>query len=148
MVGAGEPGRTGADDKDALSRAPFGLREVPALFERVIAEEALDGVDADGFVQFASVAGAFAGMVADAPHAGGQGVVLGDLEPSGFIVARFRMEEPRLALFSRRALRLAWRQMRRIDRPHRAPAPRAVGERGAHVERNGKRLLSHGSPSP
>ena len=76
LVGGRQARRTGADDQHALA----GRRGLAASFQplpdRLVAEEALDGVDADGLVELRAVAGGLARVVADAPHHGGQRVVL------------------------------------------------------------------------
>ena len=61
------------------------------MLDRLVAEEAFDGIDADGGVELVAIAGIFAGMVADAPHAGRQRIVLGQSAPGIFIIAGFRV---------------------------------------------------------
>jgi hypothetical protein len=58
--------------------------------------KALDRVDADRLVELAAVARGLAGVIADAPHDRGQRIVLGQLAPGGFVVARLRVIEPAL----------------------------------------------------
>ena len=79
--GSSPRGRGGAGDR--RPRGPTGRRrrparacrdsrarrrELPAALDRLVAEEALDRVDADRLVELAAVAGALAGVIADAAH--------------------------------------------------------------------------------
>ena len=75
VVGGGESRRARAHDQHALPGFRFGRREFPAALDRLVAQEALDRIDADGLVQLAAVARALAGVVADAPHDRGQRIV-------------------------------------------------------------------------
>jgi len=59
MIGGGEPRRAGADDQRALAGLLRRLLEGPAAADRLVAEEALDRVDADRGVDELPVAGAF-----------------------------------------------------------------------------------------
>ena len=64
--------RPGADDEDLQAGGRGPGRERPALLEGQVTEEAFDGVDADGGVEFAAIAGRLAGVVADAAVDGGE----------------------------------------------------------------------------
>ena len=60
-------------------------RDRPVLRHRLVAEETLDAVDAEGLVVLGAVAGLFAGMGADAPAGRRKGLCLGEDLP-GFLV--------------------------------------------------------------
>ena len=143
MIGGGKTGGTCADHQHALARQLLGLREGPAFAERMVAQKAFDGVDADRFIELAAVAGGFTRVVAHAAHTGRQRIVFGDLFPRRAVITAFSVVEPRLALFAGRALRIARRKTAHIDRAQRAPGTGAVGKRRADIERNGKRFAAH-----
>ena len=56
MIGGGEARRTRADDQNLLAAAFGRRREGPGFFDREIAEEALDRINADGFVERRAIA--------------------------------------------------------------------------------------------
>ena len=143
MVGGGKACRTCAHDKNALAALRLGLLKRPTVFKRMVAEEAFDGVDTDGLVELAAIAGGLTRVVAHAAHAGGEGIVLDDLLPGMTVVAAFSMVEPRLALLAGGTLGIARREAVHIDRTQRAPASGAVGQRRADIERNGKGFAAH-----
>ena len=87
VVGRGESGRPGADDQHPPPGGRGSDRDAPALGQRLVAEEALDGVDADRLVEVAAVAGGLARVVADPAADGREGVGLHDAPP-GRLVAR------------------------------------------------------------
>ena len=116
MVGGGKACRTCAHDKNALAALRLGLLERPTVFKRMVAEKAFDGVDADGLVELAAIAGGLARVVAHAAHAGGEGIVLDDLLPGVTVVAAFSMVEPCLALLAGGTLGIARREAVHIDR--------------------------------
>ena len=146
VISGRKTGRPGADHQNATTARDFGLRESPALLERVVAEEAFHRVDADRLVKFRAIASALARVVAHAPHRSGEGIVFDDRTPGVFVVTAFGMEEPVATLFSRRALRVARRQTVDINGFHGTPGTRAVGERTPDVERDGKRFVHNRSP--
>jgi hypothetical protein len=115
--------------------------EAPALLQRLVAEEALDRVDADGLVDLAAVADAFAGVVADPPHDRGERVVARQVPPRGFVVAALGVEQPALDVFTGRALRVAGRQPVDVERTLGTPGAGLVGERRPRIERDRERLL-------
>ena len=143
VVRGGEARRARAYDQDALP-GRGGLREGPALFERMVPEEAFDRIDADRFVDLTAVAGAFARVVAHAPHRRREGVVFGDLLPGALVVAALGVEEPGLALLARGALRVAGRQAVHVDGFDRTPRTGSVGKRRTDVERDGERFVHGG----
>ena len=60
--------RTGADHQHALAGLGRRRRKAPAVADRHVAEESLDRIDADRFVELRAVAGIFARVVADPAH--------------------------------------------------------------------------------
>ena len=96
VVRGGEPGRAGADDEHALAGRRRGDLDLPALRDRLVAEEPLDRVDPDRLVELGAVADALARVVADPAHHGRERVVLHDLAP-GALVARRPPPRPRRA---------------------------------------------------
>jgi hypothetical protein len=71
------------------------------LLDRLVAEKALDGVDADRLVELAAVARAFARVIAHAAHDRRQRVVFGQRAPRGFVVAGLRVIQPALDVLPR-----------------------------------------------
>ena len=61
-----QPARARADDEHAFAGRRCVRRDRPALCERHVAEEPLDGVDAHRLVDVLAVAGVFARVIADA----------------------------------------------------------------------------------
>jgi hypothetical protein len=125
----------------------LGWRELPALFDRLIAKEALDRIDADRLVDLGAITGGFTRMIADPPHHGRQRIVLCEKAPRGFVIAGFGMGQPSLNVFARRAGVIARRQPVHIDRPGGTPGTGVVGEARAGVERDGERVFHQASPS-
>ncbi|MDP6855211.1 MAG: hypothetical protein QF598_06850 [Arenicellales bacterium] len=115
-------------------------RHRPTVFDALIAEESLDGVDAHRFVEAHAVARTLAGVITDAAHDGGQRIVLHDLPPGSLVISLFRMAEPRLDVFACRAGVVAWRQTVQVDRPFGTPGARLVEQAGADIKGNGERL--------
>ena len=146
VPGGGQPGRAGTDHQHVLAAVGSGS-DGPAAPDRLVAEEALDGVDAHRFIQLAAVAGVLAGVVADAAHDRRQRVVPHQLAPGFLVVAGLGVEQPALDVLAGRAGMVAGRQAVDIDRPHGAPGAGAIGERGAGVERDGEGLI-HGGARP
>ena len=148
VVGGGQAGRAGADDEHALA-GRLGVRgQAPALADRLVAEEALDAVDADGLVELRAVAGGLARVVADASHHGGQRVVLDELAPRRLVVAGLGVVEPVLDVLAGRAGVVARRQPVHVHGPLLAPGAGLVGEARADVQRDRERLVHHAPPSP
>ncbi len=65
VPGAREARGAGPDDEHPLARGRWGRRRQPAEAQRLVAKEALDGVDRDRFVDLGTVAGMLAGVVTD-----------------------------------------------------------------------------------
>ena len=128
MIGGGKSGRPGADHQHALAGFRFRRRETPIALDRLVAEEALDRIDADRLVDLRTVAGGLAGVIADAPHHGGQRIVLREHAPGVFVIAGFGVVEPGLDILAGRAGVIARRQAVDIDRPHGAPGAGLIGE--------------------
>jgi hypothetical protein len=85
-----------------------------------IAEESLDGVDADTGVEFAAIAGGLARVVADAAVDGGEGVGQGQHGPGFAVATGLRMFEPALNRFTCRTGVIARGEEVLVDR---SPAP-------------------------
>ena len=56
VIGGRQARGSRADDEHALAALGLGRREFPAPLDRLVAEKALDGVDADRLVELAAVA--------------------------------------------------------------------------------------------
>src|SRR5215218_9535397 len=147
MIGGREAGRAGADDEHTVPGLGGGRREAPAAFDRLVAEEALDRVDADRAVNGRAVARALAGVIADPPHHGRQRVVLNERAPGALVIAGFGVKKPALDVFARRAGVVAGRQAVDIDRALGAPGAGLVLEARADVERDGEGVVHQASPS-
>ena len=141
LVGRRQAGGAGADDEHALAGRLGVHGQPPALADRLVAEEALDAVDAYGIVQLRAVAGGLAWVVADAAHHGGQRVVLDQLAPRRLVVAGLGVVEPLLDVLAGRAAVVARRQAVHIHGPLLPPGARLVGKARADVERDRKRLI-------
>jgi hypothetical protein len=87
VVGGRHPRGAGADDQHVLAGFPGRHGELPAALDGLVAEEALHRIDADGLVDLAAIAGGFAGVVTDAAHDRGEGIVAREMPPGGFVVA-------------------------------------------------------------
>src|SRR5207237_5535162 len=98
-----------ADDEHVLPRQRGRLVEGPAALDRLVAEKALDRVDADRLIDASAIALDLAGVIADPSHDRGEGVVLDQVTPRGFVVAGLRMEEPALDVLAGRAFLVARR---------------------------------------
>ncbi len=96
LPGGGQSARSRADDEDPFPGRRGRWTGWPALFEREVADETFDGVDADGAVHDAAVAGILAGVVADAPVHGRKRIVAKDQLPRGTVAARLRFVQPGL----------------------------------------------------
>ncbi len=154
LVGRRETGRPGADDE----HVPAGRRRVdahrPAMSDRLVAEEPLDRVDADGVVEVAAVAGRLARVVADPAHHGRKGVDLHDRAPGGLVAgtAGLREVEPVADRLAGRARVAAGCGAVDVDRPLGAPgagqvrSARAGAEGGGEGELRGHRAASSRSP--
>ena len=149
VVGRSEAGRAGADDEHPPARGRGGHGHRPALLDGGVADEALDRVDADRLVELAAVAGRLAGVVADAAHDGGEGVVLHDPAPGTLVAgtALLGLVEPALDVLTRGAGVVAGRHPVRVDGTLGAPGARLVGPAGADVQGDRERLVHHSSPS-
>jgi hypothetical protein len=124
VVGRRHARGAGADDQHALSGFLPRRIEPPAALERLVAEEALDRVDADRRVDAAAVADAFAAVIADPPHDRRERVVARQVAPGGFVGAALGVEEPALDVLAGRALRIA-----RAAGGRRRPAARCATSR-------------------
>ena len=145
VVGGRQPRGPGAHHQHALARALRRGLDGPALLDRLVAEEALDRVDAHGLVELAAVAGRLARVVADPPHDRGERVVLHQHAPGGLVVALLRVVEPALDVLAGRAGVVARRQPAQVVGALGAPRAGLVGQAGADVERDGEGLVHHSS---
>ena len=85
LVGAGEPGRPAADDRDLLAGFVFGPGEAEAVRERPLADEMLDRVDADEILDLVAVASGLAWRRAHPPHDRRERVRLGETAERVFL---------------------------------------------------------------
>jgi hypothetical protein len=145
VVGGGEARGPGTDDQHPLAAGLDLDLDLPAALDRLVAEEALDRVDADRLVELAAVAGGLAGVVADPPHDRRQRVVLHQLAPGPLVTALplLGLVQPGLDVLPGRTGVVAGRQAVDVDGPLGAPAAGLVGEAGADVERDRVRLVVH-----
>ena len=147
MVGRGQASGPRPDDQHA---APAGrARRVgsPTFFDRPVAQEALDGVDADRLVDGGPVAGGLARMEAGPAQDGGEGVVAHDLAPGRLVGAVLSQVEPLLDVLAGGAGIVARRQPVHVHRALDPPAAGLVGQAGADLECDGEGLLHHAGTS-
>jgi hypothetical protein len=116
VVGSRQARGPGADDEHAFAAFSLGWCELPSLLNRLVAEKALDRIDADRLIDLGAIAGRFTRMIADSPHNGRQRIVLCEDAPRGFVIARFGMGQPALNVLARRAGVIARRQQIHIER--------------------------------
>ena len=147
LIGGGQARRAGADDQHALAARLGVERELPATPYRLVAEEALDAVDADGLVELASIAGGLAGVVADASHDRRQRVVADELAPRGLVVTGLRVVEPLLDVLARRTGVVARRQAVNVTRAFVAPGSGLVRQARSDVEGYCEWLVHQRTPS-
>ena len=149
MVRGREAARPRPDDQHALAGRRRVDRERPALGPGEVAEEPLDGVNADRRVQLAAVAVGLARVVADPPVHRGQRIIPDQRLPRLAVLARLRQREPRLDVLAGRTRVAARRQERHVlgtplpDGPA-AQLVRQVDDRG-HVVRPPRH--AHSSPA-
>ena len=108
--------RSGADDEHPLAGGRFVGRDRPPFLERHVAEEPLDGVDADRLVDVLAVAGVLARVIADAAVHGRHRVVADDDLPGLAVAAGLRLGEPGLHVLAGRAGVVAGRQAVDVER--------------------------------
>ncbi len=143
MVRCGQARRPRTHHQHPFASRRCGRRQGPAFGDGLVTQKTLDRVDAHRLVQLGAVARAFAGVVAHATHDGGKGVVLHQLLPGGFVVARFGMEQPALDVLACWALVVAGGHAVQVHRAGVAPRACVVGQRTAHIQGDGKGFL-HG----
>ena len=148
VVGGGEPGGPGTHHQNPLAGRLGRRLHSPAVLDRLVAEEALDRVDAHRLVELAAVAGGLARVVADAPHDRRERVVLHDLTPGCLVAvaAVLGVVEPLLDVLAGRTGVVAGRQPVDVDGPLGAPAAGLVGEARADVQRDREGLLHQRGP--
>ena len=120
VIAGGQTRGPGADHEHALARLLVRRLEPPPLLNRAIAEEALDGMDADRAVQLLAVAGALAGVIADPAVHSGHGVVRDQGPPGPLETPGLSLGEPRLDVLAGRAGMVARREQVDVDRALRA----------------------------
>ena len=147
VVGGGQARGPGADDEDAVAGVVAGMVEPPAVRDGHVAQVALDGVDRDGLVEVAAVAGGLARVVADAAVDGRERVVPHELAPGVLGIGLLDQAQPLLAVLARGAGVVARRQQVDIDRHARADRPDAAGA-GRKVGQHGDVAMfsGHGEP--
>ena len=134
VVRRGQSGRSGSHDQHSAAGRRGRCRQLPARADRFVAEEPLDGVDADGGVEFGPVAGRLARVVADAAHHGRERVVGHQTPPRGFVAAVLGGVQPALDLFAGGAGVIARRESIDVDRALAAPGTGVVGQAGVDVQ--------------
>ena len=130
VIGGREPGGPAPTTSTRLPDRLGGGIERPALLDRLVADEALDRVDADRLVELAAVAGGLARVVTDATHDRREGVVLDDLAPGALVAlaAVLGLVEPGLAVLAGGAGVVAGRQSVDVLGTLGPPVARLVGE--------------------
>ena len=103
VPGTGETGGTGSDHQHLLAAGGRGGRRLPATGQRLVAEEALDGVDGDGIIHLGTVAGRFAGVITDPPVDCRQGIFFDQSLPGRLKAACFGQGKPSLDVLASRA---------------------------------------------
>jgi hypothetical protein len=154
VIGGGQATRPGADDEHLPAARRGVQRDGPALANREVTEKSLDGVDADGRIQPATVAGVLTRVIARTPHDRRQRIIPHEDLPRRAVVARLGVIEPRLDVLPRGTCLVARRQSIDIHRPLGAPAAGLVDQARADVEGDGegrlapRGLAAHRSASP
>jgi hypothetical protein len=143
LIGGRKARGPGADDQHALAGRGGRPGELPARAQRLVAEEALDRIDADAFVELRAVARGLAGVIADPAHHGGQRVVLCQHAPGLLVVPGFGMEQPALDVLTGGTGMVAGRQPVHVHGADRPPGAGPVGEARARIERDGEGLGLH-----
>ena len=103
VPGAGEARGTGTDHQHLLAAGGGGGCRLPATGQRLIAEEAFDGVNGDGIIHLGTVAGRFAGVITDPPVDCRQGIFFDQSLPGRLKAARFGQGKPGLDVLASRA---------------------------------------------
>ena len=103
VPGTREAGGAGTDHQHLLAAGGRGRRRLPATGQRLVAEEALDGVNGDGIIHLSAVAGRFAGVITDTPVDCRQGIFFDQSLPGRFKAARFGQGKPGLDVLASRA---------------------------------------------
>ena len=148
VVGGRQSRRSGADDQQPPAGGCGRRRQLPALLDRLVAEKALDSIDADRTVQLGPVTGSLTRVVTDPPHDCREGVVAHQPPPRGLIAAILSGVEPPLDLLPGRAGVVARWQPVDVDGTLAAPAAGVICQAGPHVQCDRKRFVhrSHSSP--
>src|ERR1043165_1273944 len=125
---------------------------LPALAERLVAEEPLDRVDANRRVQLGPVARGLARPVADPAHDGRERVVLHDLPPGGLVLRRafLGVVQPLLDVLTGGGGGGGRRPAVGVDGAFGPPGAGVVGPARPHVQGYRERLAhgGHGAALP
>ena len=138
VVGRGQARGPGSYDEDTLAARCGVDGDGPPRRDRLVAQEALDGVDTDGLIDLHPIARGLARMEAGATHDRGQGVLAHDDAPRGLVVALLGVVQPALDVFRGRTGVRARRQAVDVDRSLDSPRTGLVGETRAHAQRDGE----------
>ncbi|MNJ54148.1 hypothetical protein D3C77_495780 [compost metagenome] len=115
VPGTGEAGGTGTDHQHLLATGRCRRRRQPAPGQRLVTEEALDGVNGDGVIHLGPVAGAFAGVITDPAMDRRQGIFFDESLPGRLEATRFGQGKPGLDVLAGRAGMVAGWQGRPPD---------------------------------
>jgi len=142
VVGGGQAGRPRAYHQHPLTRRRRVDGNLPALAERLVAEEPLHRVDTHGRVQLSPVAGGLARPVADPAHDGRERIVLHDLPPGSLVLRGtfFRVVQPLLDVLACGVCAVARRQVVHVNRALGAPGAGAVGPARPDVQGDRERF--------
>ena len=124
MAGGRQAARAGADHQHPPAGSHRRRIEQPALLERRVAQEALDGVDRHRAVQAGAVAVALTRVVTDPPVDSGERVVRDQGPPRPLVLAVLNLGQIALDVLARRTGRVARRQQVHVDGPLGAHRPR------------------------
>jgi hypothetical protein len=146
VIGGGKSAWPGTDHQNALAGGGLVDRHRPALLHREVAEEPLDGMNADGAVELLAVATGFAGVIADTSVHRRQRVVADQRFPCGAVLSRLRQGEPRLDVLARGTGRVAGRKQVDINRSLMtycaSPSLASEIDRGSHIASEAIHLAS------
>ena len=150
MPGGRQAARTGAHDEDATARGRVVGRNGPALAQREVTEEPLDGVDADRLVNVLAVARVLARVIADAAMNGRQRIVANDDVPGLAVASGLCLGEPGLNVLACGTAVVARRQAVDVERAHRAHWRHVTSGGWLLLPRTARRILGRratGEPS-
>ena len=85
-------------------------------------------MNADGLIQLAPITGGFTRVITHATMNRREGILFHNFPPGLFIFPLLRLIQPVLNIFAGRAALIAGRKVINIDRTHRPPVARMVGQ--------------------